>query len=1184
LAKFGLSRISSLFRSERNTNAQSAAVSGEGNEVNQTINNFIISDEDGSLARQLVESAQASQNSAGHSSFAVQNPEGDDREEIKRILEYRQIATDGDSSTALGLLQKLTEDVRYKSGYFGFRLHFNIGIIQQDIGEHEAASKSLRLAHSLYPEDNKAQTALAFAELLDGEYGAALDRCCDLLKHDGDHRNLAASILCHAARNLETDVVPEEIIDKELSSPDVFAAYLEYIRDARPDDYHAALTKAFEDNRESKAIRSLWALATLNDAQQNQAFLLGAVMPDGFEDRLAGSAEILKKDLEEALELRPANKLLLPSQANNAAVALRLSGRVSEAAQLIDGTLSKHPDLLGQLAQIRAVLFLQEDNDIQALDLIRPLSDFSELQIMASEIEAKLGDETAAMARIEAVLNNDLPAEHRAVALETKARIAINSMLREVADQAMEELTALFPEKTELLLLRSAYERAFVIQTEKEEFEELPITATPETPDEQKLLDSLKDADNWDFLTILGAADELLARGYFRECSDLLKNRVRFSSESPALNTLCDACLRGHLGSLSKEINEALSESVRNSFFGWRFGANVAILNGEVAKAVPLARKLFEHSAGSISALDWYVQSLLRTNDRGRIQRLIKSLDDATLTGTVSDRFQYVKILVFCGEIERARAFAYRLFCENQNDHRTWMALSASVLAFGRPPGAKDDLEMAIIQEDSTFEIQRPDGTRQAFTLEANDDLFGLREGNIKLDHPVAKAALGKASGEVFDWPLKGNGEARIVYVKHKALAAFHQIIERFEEQFPEASGFKSVSFNFEKDDGLDEMKAMLRERSEYSQQKAQEYSEGSYPIYILGFHLGIDPIDAILGLKYECGIAPKVSSCSHQDQDNAATALAKARENGIIADASACYLIRRLGIERAIEGEFGKIGVTQETIDTFTRRLDDFESSSYPDSETGARKAGNIAVRNGRIVLTEISEDEVKSKMELMRSDLVWLKSECVLVPAVAKADPSDVVRRFRQRDGGRFFDDIFAADGSDRILLSDDYHLRSWAEGIFGVKGAWIQSVLFHLESTGRLETRDVVRCTLHLQGLGEDALSTNADRILTATEMFSEGELSEREFTEFMGLLGQRSADMRSHIEVAVSAIRGLWDIKSLIGEREKATSIILHNLTRFQGSDTKVVLDTVQTLIRDYDIRTYIAGWRIGHFLA
>nr|WP_320142312.1 hypothetical protein [uncultured Cohaesibacter sp.] len=1184
MGKFNFSEIAYFVSSKLNRSAQTATVSGERNVVNQTINNFIISDESGPTAKQLVESTQSSQQSASHTSFAVQTPESDDREEIKRILEYRQIASDGDSSTALVLLQKLTQDVKYQSGYFGFRLHFNIGIIQQNIGEYEKASTSLRLAHSLCPEDKKAQTALALAELLDGECLTAFDRSFDLLKHDGDHRSLAASVLCHSARKIETKVVLEETIDKDLSSPEVIAAYLEYLRDIRPDDYRETLIKAFEDHNEFEAIRSLWALESLNDARQNQAFLLGAVMPEGFEDRLAESAEILKKELEEALELRPANKLLLPSQANNAAVALRLSGRVSEAAQLIDRTLSEHRDLLDQLAQIRAVLFLQEDKDIKALELIRPLSDCAELQIMASEIEAKLGDHATALCRIEAVLDNELPAELLSLALETKGRIAINYMLQEPADQAIEELTAISSEKNELLLLRSAYERAFVIHTDKDQFEELPIAVSSETKDERKLLASLKNADDWDFATVLMTADELLARGFFRECSDLLNGRVRFSSESPALSTLCDACLRGHLGRLSKEINEALSQSVKNSVFGWRFAANVAILNGEVAKAVPLARKLFEHSSGSISALDWYVQSLLRTNARERIHRLINSLNDSELSGTIGDRSQYVKILVFCGEVERARSFAYRLFCGNQNDHRAWMALSASVLAFGRPFPSDDDFKITTIQEDATFEVEKPDGTRQTFTIEMHEDLYNLRDGNIKLSHPVAMAALGKASGERFHWPLKGNGEATIVFVKHKVLAAFHQIIERFEEQFPEASGFKSVSVNFENENGLDEMKSVLRERAEYSQQKAQEYSEGSYPIYILGFHLGIDPIDAILGLKSDCGIAPKVSSCSQKDQNDAEKALTIARKNGLIADASACYLIRRLGIEKAIEGEFGKIGITQETIDIFLRRLDNFESSIFHDTETGAPKAGNISVRNGRIVLTELSECEVKSKMELIRSDLDWLQNECALLPAVPKADPADIILDFRQQDGGRFFDDIFAANGADRLLLSDDYHLRRWADEFFGVKGAWIQALLFHLESSGHLETRDVVKCTLHLQGLGEDALSTNSYRVLVAAELLSSGELSEREFTKFVALLGQKGAGMSSHIQVTVSALRGLWTTKSLVGVKNQATSIILRNLIRFQGSDSKEVLNTVQAMLRNTEASDYISGWRIGHFLA
>ena len=235
----------SVFKSETNTNTQTATVSGEGNQVHQTINNLFVAGSDSPQSRMLVDAAQTGQKPVDHSLFAIESLEADDREEIKRILKYRQIATNGDSETALELLQSVTKDAKFDSGYIGFRLHFNIGAIQQNIGEYLAASKSLRLAHSLYPEDYKAQSALALAELLDGEHGAALDRCHVLLQREGDHRNLTASVLFHAARHVETDVAPEDLIGDELSCPDVLPAYLEYVRDVRPDDYDRALTKAF---------------------------------------------------------------------------------------------------------------------------------------------------------------------------------------------------------------------------------------------------------------------------------------------------------------------------------------------------------------------------------------------------------------------------------------------------------------------------------------------------------------------------------------------------------------------------------------------------------------------------------------------------------------------------------------------------------------------------------------------------------------------------------------------------------------------------------------------------------------------------------------------------------------------------------------------------------------------------
>jgi hypothetical protein len=634
---------------------------------------------------------------------------------------------------------------------------------------------------------------------------------------------------------------------------------------------------------------------------------------------------------------------------------------------------------------------------------------------------------------------------------------------------------------------------------------------------------------------------------------------------------------------LAKEIDVALSPQVKDSVFGWKFSSNVAYLSGEAANAVPPARKLFEDNPHSISALEWYSQALLRTNDRNRLKRIVAKLDDRPLTGTVGEKANYVKMLVFCGEVERARSYAYSLFCENQNDAQAWLALSASVLAFGRPQDIDDNFQVHEVQDRSSFEVERPDGTLQSFVVESDAGLFSLREGNIALDHPVAIAALGKSAGEEFEWPFKGDGQAKITWVKHKALAAFHQILDKFEESFPNTSGLKSVSVNFDDPSGLDDMKAMLKQRADYAQSKATEYLEGAYPIYLLGYHLGIDPIDAFIGLQSECGISPKVSSCSHADRDKAQRSLVFCQRSGVIVDAAAVHLMRRLGIETAVEQEFGPIGITQVTLDVFMERLQGVERSSFFDSDTGEKRTGNISFRDGQIVMAEASEEDVNTKLELLRSDVDWLQTKCTLLPAVAKTDPIDAVIRFRNEAGGRFFDDIFAADGSDRILISEDYHLRSWAETLFGVRGAWIQALLFYLEDQNRISVESAIKATLQLQYLGEDALSTNTNRLLVAGEMMATGEMSDIEFARYSSLLGQKGAEMRSHIEVALATIKGLWTIGSRNSVRERATGIVLRNLTRLQGTDSRVVLDKIQTLNRNSFADQYIKNWRIGHFL-
>ena len=113
-------------------------------------------------------------------------------------------------------------------------------------------------------------------------------------------------------------------------------------------------------------------------------------------------------------------------------------------------------------------------------------------------------------------------------------------------------------------------------------------------------------------------------------------------------------------------------------------------------------------------------------------------------------------------------------------------------------------------------------------------------------------------------------------------------------------------------------------------------------------------------------------------------------------------------------------------------------------------------------------------------------------------------------------------------------------------------------------------------------EKSLSVNSHRLQIGAEMLANGELSEDEFQSLCGLIGQPGAGMRSHINVALETIHGLWSTKSLIPVRQRVTSLLLRKLVRNQGENSRVVVDTIQTLARSREVKVYIECWRIGHF--
>lgn len=349
----------------------------------------------------------------------------------------------------------------------------------------------------------------------------------------------------YAAKGLKAD---SDIDIQKRTMPwpaEVLAARLGYLETVKLEVFVVGLKDAFAASETNAAIAGLWAPNVLRGVQRNQAYLLGAMVSVSFDNDVTRSAEILRAELEAAIARRPPNKLLLRYKAKNAGVAMKLAEKSRDAGQILDGALTQYPDLLEDLAELRATIYLQEGKEKDALDLLSELKRRPELQIMASEIEAKIGKERRRL--LVSTVRCWLPCRTDRKFWRCRSRGGLPSAWhRKKADEAADELAADFVRSPDLLVFRSAYHRAFEIKVEgndEDDDEDLSRLTAVLNETARSLLNCISDAETWDFATRLHTAEELFAQGHAREAATLLRDKVNLSKESVVLQILCDACV-----------------------------------------------------------------------------------------------------------------------------------------------------------------------------------------------------------------------------------------------------------------------------------------------------------------------------------------------------------------------------------------------------------------------------------------------------------------------------------------------------------------------------------------------------------------------------------------------------------------------------------------------------------------
>lgn len=1104
----------------------------------------------------------------------------------KEISQIRRFIQRGRTGAAGEELEALLKREPTIPPYARYRVLSNLAAVNFAANRYDRALAYAREALALRPDDPKAQTNLAYAELSSGDREAAAKRAGDVLANHPAN-GPAASALLQARMRDRSLADPYSLVPAAAHDTVEFKiGAIVFLRQRDDVSWRAMAAEAAVAHADNDVLQRFAAEAKLEPILIDPAVILGKPIDPATRQTAIACAVTLRKLWSKEIAAEDVNADETIPLACNLASALRFAGDDAAAADVLDHTIAKAGrDTV--LVRARAILHLHADEDEKATALLDGAEVDAELQLFAAQVVAGRNP-AKALERLSQIDPDGLPVNLRPVMTEVRAEIAIAMGDAAALRQALAPLAASDDSAVTLQLLMARGREKGLLASDSRQAK-LPLAADEEErgddddgelPDERTLAPHVRELVRFvrEKEPALEFADRVMLGQYLERhgapetASDVLHGRVATDRDTAGLRTYLMASIAAGLATRSKAVLDALPAEVAAVPFFVRAAATHHWNVGDAAKAAPLIERLHLAEPDRLHWFDWHLQALLRQGDEARVRKLLSEPVEERLKGSIGERARLARALSAFGFVERALKLSYRDFAANRGVPAAWMSFMSVMLLAGK----SEDMGLLspVITGDHAFAVRFPDGIERRYLIETEEAVRHVEPDALPPDHQIAQAVLGKQPHDKVHWP--DGSTVEITAAKHKYLDAFHAALARYNERFPAATGLKQVKVTLEGENAFEEITAEVRARAEYVQSQTESYAEGKMSLAMLAFMTGISSIDVMVGLA-EVGTPYRVAIGLEQERIDAFSAIAANDRRGCVVDGATLHCIRRLGLESAVEAICGKIGIAQATADHYSERLQALDM-------LGTGNGGTMGYRDGRLHFVERNADETARTRALIEGDIAWLRASADVVPAVPMQDPPAFMRRLGMIKGARFFDEIYAASGSGRMLLVDDLFTRQ-AAGQLGVKGVWLQPVLMKARDRKLLSVTDYAKAITDLIDAGQTFISVDPQTLMAARRLDREagGVNSGRRIRIAVRSLGGRHADINSHCGVAIAFLRSLWSANSLELSDYVATSELLRALQRERTGDYQGILTVLDHHVDRRAFRVYLREWAKGHFL-
>jgi tetratricopeptide (TPR) repeat protein len=1071
------------------------------------------------------------------------------------IDRYRDVLKENKAQLALDLL----ESVRAKrwdsaSPKMRYRILTNIAVAKTRLGRTDGADDHIA-ALQFDPEAEHALCNVGHAYLIKGDFAKARETAQAAIAEYP--KSITGHAVLLAAANALRDVDdPLSLVPDDLRGEAAVAFGIGNFYCWKPDVAAARewLTRAFEKDPNPIEIKTALAEQLLGGVLIDQAAAISGQLSAGQKADLDRAADLFS-DIWQSVK----DTDIAPTQvivAINLSTALRIKGKHAAAAAALDEALKAKPDD-AQLRLQRALVAWELGNEALALEMALGIPDdlHPMLPLMRADLLIALNQPDEALARLDAIIAESGAADLRLRA--KRLRVAAISKSKG-AKAAIEAARALCGENDDFI---SKLTLAETLHAGGDDADAREVAT--------KLASTKVDAMDPDKAALAALLAQL---GAFSEAAVLYGSLVREPAHSLAFHRWIACLVNSDQRAKALEAIDRLPSEQQEMPEYLAARAAVHERAGDRAMALTFYDRCV---AADPSNIDLALRRILVLYKEGERDLALQALDEIHLPEEPSaeDLMVIAQLRAEYGQIEEAVRIGYRARRIGFKDPRIHNAYSGLILV--RPPEATRFLELDQITEEAAFALRERNGRERWFVME--EDPAGGDE--IAPEDDLGRRVLGKKVGEKVVVSTIGpiSDERTVSAIKHKALHALHETMERFAEWFPDAPGMFKMEVRQDAAGHADisEIVELLRAKRETADRGVAVYRSGKFPVAALARALSANPIELWFSLP-SFRETEALCCAGTLEERTQAIELIRSKPRWIV-DPITLVDMFALGIHEAVLAVAGRVGICQSSLDLLDELMEDRLHRPGEPRTT-------LSLGDKGLVRTETAPEAVEADREFLDGVRRWAEEKLELVPAMGRPDkPHDP--RITDALGRAFHDVLLAAEGEDRRLLCEDLVFRSFAKGVGGIDGAWLQPFIWIAAMSGRLER-------VKYEEVLAKMLSARRSFIWVGdADLFCQAERSNFEvsptFRALLRSLGKPTAIFKETMIVAGSVLLRIWTHPIDLRRKRNLTFAILTGLTeqhpRTMPAMVRQMIGVARLTTGGHFMLQAIRDWCFGHFM-